>query len=115
MLRLLDTGFAGIDIIDFQYGKTDGEIAWPVFTVAADDATVLAAVPQHLEAAGFPWEDLTGAIDVDFRAIPLRGDLLGDPAAGQRLPTLRAGGRCDAAKNGGLLRGGKVSRDFSVP
>ncbi len=80
MLRLLDTGFAGIDIIDFQYGKTDGEEAWPVFTLATDDAALLAAVPQHLEAAGFPWEDLTGAIDVDFRAIPLRGDLLGYPA-----------------------------------
>jgi len=32
MLRLLDTGFAGIDIIDFQYGKTDGEEASDILT-----------------------------------------------------------------------------------
>ena len=78
--RLLDTGFAGIDIIDFQYGKADGEEAWPVSALATDDAAPLAAVPQQLEAAGFLWEDLTGAINVDFRAVPLRGDLLGYPA-----------------------------------
>lgn len=80
MLRLLDTGFAGIDIVDFQYGKTDAEEAWPIFTLAADNPEVLAAVTPFLEAAEFPWEDLTGAVDVDFRAIPLRGDLLCHPA-----------------------------------
>src|SRR5690606_17955205 len=69
-----------IDIIDFQYGKTDGEDAWPIFTLAADDAAVLEGVTPFLDTAGFPWEDLTGAIDVDFRAIPLRGDLLSHPA-----------------------------------
>lgn len=80
MLRLLDTGFAGIDIVDFQYGKTDGEEAWPIFTLAADDAAVLEGVTPFLDTAGFPWEDLTGAVDVAFRAIPLRGDLLSHPA-----------------------------------
>lgn len=80
MLHLLDTGFADIDIIDFQYGKTDESEAWPVFTLAAEDPAVLAAVPGKLDAAGFRWEEVTGAIDVDFRAIPLRGDLLNHPA-----------------------------------
>lgn len=80
MLHLLDTGFAGIDIIDFQYGKTSETEAWPIFTLAADDPAVLAAVPGKLEDAGFVWEEVTGAIDVDFRAIPLRGDLLRHPA-----------------------------------
>lgn len=80
MLHLLDTGFAGIDIIDFQYGKTDEAEAWPIFTLAADDPAVLEGVPEKLAAAGFRWEEVTGAIDVDFRAIPLRGDLLRHPA-----------------------------------
>lgn len=80
MLHLLDTGFAGVDIIDFQYGKTDEAEAWPVFTLAADDPSVLAAVPEKLDDAGFVWEEVTGAVDVDFRAIPLRGDLLSHPA-----------------------------------
>lgn len=80
MLHLLDTGFAGVDLIDFQYGKTDEAEAWPVFTLAADDPAVLAAVPGKLDAAGFLWEEVTGAVDVDFRAIPLRGDLLSHPA-----------------------------------
>lgn len=79
MLHLLDTGFAGIDIIDFQYGKTDEAEAWPVFTLAADDPAILADVVDKLDSAGFPWEEATGAIDVDFRAIPVRGDLLTHP------------------------------------
>ena len=80
MLHLLDSAFEGIDLIDFQYGKTDEAEAWPVFTLAADDPAVLAAVPGKLDEGGFPWEDLTGALDVDFRTIPLRGDLLSHPA-----------------------------------
>ena len=79
MLRLLDGCFAGLDISDFQYGKTDGVEAWPVFTVGADDPALLAALPARLEAGGYGWEDGTDAVDVAFRAIPLRGELLGHP------------------------------------
>ena len=84
MLELLDTCFDGLDIADFQYGKTDAQEAWPAFTIHADDPAVLAALPQKLDAHGFAWEDLTGAVDIAFRAIPLRGDLL-DNAAFLRL------------------------------
>ncbi len=80
MLHLLDTAFHGLNIVDFQYGKTGETEAWPIFTLAADDESALEDVPLRLAAGGFLWEDLTGAIDVDFRAIPLRGDLLGHPA-----------------------------------
>lgn len=80
MLELLDSCFAGINITDFQYGKTGEAEAWPVFTITAEDAAVLDGVPAKLSAGGFPWEDLTGAVDVAFRAIPLRGDLLKNPA-----------------------------------
>jgi threonine dehydratase len=80
MLELLDTCFEGVDIADFQYGKTDALEAWPTFTIHADDPAVLDALPAKLDAHGFAWEDLTGAVDIAFRAIPLRGDLLQNTA-----------------------------------
>lgn len=80
MLALLDTCFAGINITDFQYGKLHADEARPVFTVSADDPAVLEALPAALDAAGYEWQDITGAVDVAFRAIPLRGDLLAFPA-----------------------------------
>ena len=80
MLELLDTCFEGLDIADFQYGKTDALEAWPAFTIHADDPAALDALPAKLDANGFAWEDLTGAVDITFRAIPLRGDLLKNTA-----------------------------------
>ena len=79
MLELLDSCFAGLNIADFQYGKNHEASAWPVFTITAEDPAVLAELPARLESRGFSWEDLTGATDVLFRAIPLRGDLLRCP------------------------------------
>ena len=80
MLELLDTCFEGLDITDFQYGKTDEQEAWPAFTIHAEDPAVLEALPEKLDAHGFAWQDLTGAVNIAFRAIPLRGDLLHNPA-----------------------------------
>lgn len=80
MLALLDSCFADINISDFQYGKKHADDAWPVFTLSAEDPAVLDALPAKLAAAGYKSEDVTGAVDVAFRAIPLRGDLLGYPA-----------------------------------
>ncbi len=80
MLELLDHCFEGLDIADFQYGKTDEDEAWPAFTIHADDVATLDSLPAKLDASGFVWEDLTGAVDIAFRAIPLRGDLLHHPA-----------------------------------
>ncbi|MFD2257303.1 pyridoxal-phosphate dependent enzyme [Luteolibacter algae] len=80
MLNLLNDSFSGIDVTDFQYGKTDTENAWPCFTLSADSAEALAAIPEKLNNGGYQWEDVTGATDIDFRAIPLRGDLLTHPA-----------------------------------
>ncbi|MFC0019195.1 pyridoxal-phosphate dependent enzyme [Roseibacillus persicicus] len=80
MLKLLDTCFEGLDIADFQYGKTSADQAWPAFTISADDQKVLEELPEKMEANGFAWEDLTGASDISFRAIALREDLLSFPA-----------------------------------
>jgi threonine dehydratase len=80
MVGLLDACFQGLDITDFQYGKTDPAEAWPVFTVTAEDPGLIDGLPARLAAGGFAWQDLTGATDIAFRAIPLRGDLLQYPA-----------------------------------
>lgn len=80
MLGLLDECFEGLNITDFQYGKQSETEAWPVFTVNAEAPAVLDALPARLAATGHACEDVTGAVDVAFRAIPLRGDLLGFPA-----------------------------------
>lgn len=80
MLELLDSCFEGLNIADFQYGKTDANEAWPAFTITAENPMVLEGLPEKLGERGFGWEDLTGAEDIAFRAIPLRGDLLENPA-----------------------------------
>ncbi|NJM38656.1 MAG: pyridoxal-phosphate dependent enzyme [Akkermansiaceae bacterium] len=80
MLNLLDSCFDGLDITDFQYGKVEHREAWPAFTIHADDPEILSRLPSKLDAQGLVWEDLTGAVDIAFRAIPLRGDLLKNAA-----------------------------------
>jgi threonine dehydratase len=79
MLRLLDRGFGGLDITDFQYGKTGPDEAWPAFTVSAADPDVLARLPAKLDAEGLAWKPLDDALDIRFRAIPLRPELLEHP------------------------------------
>ena len=79
MLALLDTCFEGLNIADFQYGLHSAAEAWPIFTVTADHADALAALPSRLAEGGYVWDDLAGAVDVASRAIPLRGDLLVQP------------------------------------
>ena len=80
MLELLDTCFESLNITDFQYGKLHEADAWPAFTVSAENPALLDELPGKLDERGFAWEDLTGAVDIAFRAIPLRGDLLKCPA-----------------------------------
>jgi threonine dehydratase len=80
MLDLLDKCFTGINIVDFQYGKTHDSAAHPVFTISADHEDTLRSLRDSLTKHGFAWQELTGATDVRFRAIPLRSDLLHHPA-----------------------------------
>ncbi len=80
MLRLLDSAFRDLNIVDFQYGKTDQSEAWPIFTLTSADASALAQLPERLNVGGYAWQDLTGAVDVTFRAIPLRDDFLSYPS-----------------------------------
>jgi threonine dehydratase len=80
MLALLDSCFAGADVIEIQYGKNNESSAAPILTISSDQPGVLEALPARLDAAGYRWEDVTGSVDVLFRAIPLRTDLLTCPA-----------------------------------
>lgn len=80
MVGMLDCCFEGLNITDFQYGKTDAAVAWPIFTVTAEDPALLDGLSARLETGGFEWQDLSDATDVSFRAIPLRGDKLAYPA-----------------------------------
>jgi len=79
MLSLLDDCFAELNITDFQYGKRHANEAWPVFTLGSDDAGTLQKLPAKLDARGHAWEDVANAVDVAFRAIPIRGELLAHP------------------------------------
>ena len=80
MLDLLSSCFEGLNISDFQYGKTADDVAWPLFTLTADDPALLAELSSRLDAKGLEWKEIGDAEDVRFRAIPLRGDLLNAPA-----------------------------------
>lgn len=79
MLTLLDTCLAETDITDFQYGKTHPSEAWPTFTLTSENPAHLTSIPEKLRTATLPFEDITGAIDIAFRTIPLRPDLLTSP------------------------------------
>ncbi len=78
LLRVLDTCFHDINIIEFQYGKLEEEQAWPVIGVEA--------LPGELErfAGGLAeraveFDDVTGAEDVEYRIIHYRARLMRHP------------------------------------
>jgi threonine dehydratase len=79
MLALLDHCFSGVNIGDFQYGKSAENEAWPVFSISATNEQQLRSVTEKIDAAGYECQDLTGAVDVAYRAIPLRSDMLSSP------------------------------------
>lgn len=79
MLSLLDTCFAGLNIEDFQYGKCSETQAWPVFRISAASLQSLEAVTDRLLASGYRWNELSEAVDINYRAIPLKAELLSNP------------------------------------
>ncbi|MGE9271194.1 MAG: pyridoxal-phosphate dependent enzyme [Verrucomicrobiales bacterium] len=79
MRRLLDQAFDGLSITDFQYGKVHTHDAFPVFTLSSEQAEPLNQLTERLDQHGFQWNELHDAVDVQFRAIPLRTDLLDHP------------------------------------
>jgi threonine dehydratase len=68
MLELLETALEGLNIVEFQYGKTDPMKAWPVIGFEAS-APELEVLRKRLETLRIRHEDVTSQEDVDFRLI----------------------------------------------
>ena len=78
MLNLLEKGLVGVDIVDFQYGKTDHEQAYPVFGIAASEDKI-EAVKSTLQAEGYDFELIDEKDVVNFRIIPYEKSLISHP------------------------------------
>jgi len=74
LLHLIETLLEGINIIEFQYGKTDGTKAWPVIGFEASPQE-LDLLDRRLADFGIPHEDVTSQEDVEFRLINYEPDL----------------------------------------
>ena len=78
MYSLLKALPDSVNIVDFQYGKTDAQAATPV--IGFDLAPLeFSALTQQLEAAGFRFHEVTSESDVAFRLIHYEAQLLRDP------------------------------------
>jgi len=77
MLKLLDHVLAGVSINDFLYGKTDDREAWPIFGLDCSPdkfREIETRLNQH-----YRWENVSGAEDIEFRAIPCHAELIANP------------------------------------
>lgn len=68
MLQLLETVLEGVNIVEFQYGKTHERKAFPVIGFEASPPE-LHLLDQRLAEMGIAHEDVTNREDVDFRII----------------------------------------------
>lgn len=78
MLSLLETGLGSQNIIDFQYGKTHTEKAWPVFGLSCSEAEH-SALQERLRESGYRLEQVDDSVEVRFRAIACEARLLTHP------------------------------------
>ena len=76
--RLLSELRTKANIIEFQYGKTDQDKAWPVIGLENEE-TSLCDLYAAWKESGLAFEDLTGEIDVEFRAFPFKPALVEFP------------------------------------
>ena len=75
LLRLLVEGLSGLNIVDFQYGKTDESDSWPILGVQGSTQE-LEDLPLKLKQADIGFKDVTSSPDVSFRVIPFRSRLI---------------------------------------
>jgi threonine dehydratase len=74
LVTFLEQHLDGINIVEFQYGKTDTESAHYVLGLEAT-APAFDLLERRLREHGVPHEDVTGNEDVEFRVIRYRPDL----------------------------------------
>lgn len=79
MYGLLDALPDAVNIVDFQYGKTDAQAASPVIGF---DASPMAfdVLKKSLQTGGYDFEDVTSDTDVAFRLIHYEANLLSYPS-----------------------------------
>ena len=75
LLRLIEEGIGGLNIVDFQYGKTDREESWPILGIAGS-AEELEVLPENLRNSSVHFSEVTSSPDVCFRVIPFRSRLI---------------------------------------
>lgn len=78
MLKLLEDHLAGLNIVEFQYGKVDQQRAWPVIGLDASPAKY-ETLDRKLRAAGVRFADVTNQEDVEFRLIHYRARMMNLP------------------------------------
>lgn len=65
-------------LVDVQYGKTGGDVEYPVFGVSASDED-FQSIRDKLQAKGICFEDISEDEDVQFRMIHYQSDLFENP------------------------------------
>ena len=78
LLDLIRHALADCNIVEFQYGKQDGEHAYPVIGFDAPDERMREVV-RVCETAGIACENVSGDDDVQFRAIAYNAELFQHP------------------------------------
>jgi threonine dehydratase len=78
MLHLLQTCLSDVNIIEFQFGKTDTKDAWPVIGFDASPIE-LDLLDKKLSDQGVEHQDVTSSEEVDFRIIPYEPALFMNP------------------------------------
>lgn len=78
MLKLLEALPDTVNIVDFQYGKTDAAAATPVIGFDLD-AMQFEVLTQALRNSGFDFTEVTSETDVAFRLIHYESKLLRTP------------------------------------
>ena len=78
MLDLLESILEGVNIIDFQYGKTEESKAFPVIGFEASPIQ-LDLMHRRMDERQLSHIDVTGRSDVEFRIIHYRSRMFKDP------------------------------------
>jgi threonine dehydratase len=78
LVRLLETVLDGLNIIEFQYGKNDPDIARYVIGLEASPPE-FELMERRTRELGVPCEDVTSQDDVEFRMVRWNPELLHNP------------------------------------
>ncbi|MEM9017662.1 MAG: pyridoxal-phosphate dependent enzyme [Verrucomicrobiota bacterium] len=78
LFQLLSELRTKASIVEFQYGKTDREKAWPVIGFDSLEDS-FRALEEGWRERGLSFEDVTGEPDIEFRAFQLDPSLLKEP------------------------------------